>query len=378
MAYLPEPVMNLQVAVEMLNSLQPLKNEEYEFRAKRAFNEARKAYNASPKNLTSIVIYASSLTIIGKIKEALNVFEKEAFPRFKQVKKLKRVTEQEKIYYETYIKRNYAYTLLLNGNFEKALEIITEAIKLPRKGLDFDFLRVQIEIYFFNSLYEDCIHFSAPTKLFLILNSNPEIIKNYFVPNLVYCAFSYYCLNDYKNCLSVIKEITNVMDIKNPEELYNVIENSLVCNAFKSEMLEKEKMIFNEVKNLYSFYSNSKENIFFSKEITYKTKNYIINIEKLPDDWYYGEVESIKNIRSQAKSIQELENSIKQYLDLYSVDSKIFFIPSKKALKKIRIEENASDTNKNLEEESQEWLKEDFNDNLSKYDIPEYKNFTLI
>lgn len=114
---------------------------------------------------------------------------------------------------------------------------------------------------------------------------------------------------------------------------------------------------------------------FFKSVVKFNDKEYTVSVENLPDGWYYGEIEEISDCRSYGKTIEELKDNLKKYIELCLETDERFFVPTKKMLKGIRENEDSELYNENTDKQSNQWLDSDLGDNLSqwewKYEIPE-------
>lgn len=332
-----------------------LKPEDFNsFKAKRTYKWAKKLYEKYPEEWRTSSLYCASMFINDKKNESIKLYKDLVLPK----------SNRNLVVDYLAIFTNYAEILYSNKNYDEALNIIRELDNFEYKFKNYIFFRVLTSIYFEKDLYDNILE-----NLNILLKKN-----NYIdIRDLIYSSFIFYHFLDKDNLvvtLNKISEIINKRELcsENINFIFEVIEKSLT-SVLKPELTDKEKDYLNKIKEFTELlleYENKERKIYFDN------KEFLLNTSVFPNNWIYGEIKEFekgaKSCRSQANKIDDLENSIKQYLELIIELDDDSFVPTKEFLEAMRKKQDSSVDNLDKDTNTNLWLKDKLDSNFSNFD----------
>lgn len=304
-----QPLENINEAIRLLNALNGLRGDEYEFTLRRSYSEVLKAYKASPNNLNVIGVYATLLGLKGNIKESIELFENKLIPNIKD----------NDLFLKALALRNFAEILLIDKDYSKSIDIIEKALLLVTLDLteklnihSFSPIRTALEIYFESGKF---------SKIYNIVEKN-----NSDIIILIYKSFYYYYKDDYKKTFNTLKFISkncfkHELNKENLNSFFDFLELNLIKSAFKTKLTEREQSFLDDIRQLGEmFCTYSLKEIYFKEKISFHNKEYLLNVERTQEGGFYGEISEIDGCYTQGNTLEELKENILDILQMYSED----------------------------------------------------------
>jgi tetratricopeptide (TPR) repeat protein len=352
-----QPNKKIDEAIRMINSLTKLTGDTFDFRAKRVLKELG---NFSDDDIYSSSVAGTALGALGKHDESLAFFEKAT--SFIAKIPNKGFNEQIIDFIETtYL--NYCANLIGCHRFDESERVLEQLVSIVGDIKKYDvFNRIKSDLFFESENYQKCLEFSKKIE-------NPD--KNDFdsLNTTLISIFCYIFLYQEKEALTqYFKLIKKKEDLAPSLPIEDWLNEILTGDGIKKEPTIKEKVALKELNELYE-YSNKIgfENMFYEDTFIYEEKEYKINVIRYPKEWYYAELQNEPKICSQNYKIEDVIKDLKDYLHIYPQDSKIFFIPGKAALKRMRIATKEKSDNENDERDTKDWLESNFYTALDEF-----------